>query len=105
MSKFHLFWFTIFFFPCIIIITAFSDDKSNLPHELRKFTAYFYQRELELFDYLPIMYHANTRFRLLPTFASVLREKIRRHASFTKILANYNSEESLITAVYDKNII
>ena len=25
-------------------------------------------------------------------------------ASFTKILANYTSEESLITAVYDKNI-
>ena len=40
--------------------------------------------------------------RLLPTFASVLLEKIRTRASFTKILANYMSEEHL---VYNKNII
>ena len=33
------------------------------------------------------------------------REKIRARASFTKMLANYTSEESLITGVYDKNII
>ena len=38
--------------------------------------------------------------RLLPTFAGVLREKkIRTRASFTKILANYISEESLLTEV------
>ena len=43
--------------------------------------------------------------RLLPTFAGVLREKIRMRATFTKILANYTSEESLINAVYDKKII
>ena len=43
--------------------------------------------------------------RLLPIFASDLREKIRQRASFTKILANYISEESLINADYDKNII
>ena len=36
--------------------------------------------------------------RSLPTFAAVLREKIRTHASFTKILTNYTSEKSLITA-------
>ena len=47
----------------------------------------------------------STFLRLLPTFAGDLREKIRKHASFTKILANYMSEESLINADYDKNII
>ena len=31
--------------------------------------------------------------------------KIRTRASFTKILANYASEESLIIAVYDKNVM
>ena len=35
----------------------------------------------------------------------VLREKICTRASFTKILTNYTSEESLITAHCDKNII
>ncbi|RMX51943.1 hypothetical protein pdam_00004728 [Pocillopora damicornis] len=34
----------------------------------------------------------------------VLREKIRTRASFTKILANYASKESLIAAAYSKNI-
>ena len=46
-----------------------------------------------------------TYLRLLPTFASALQEKTRTCASFTKILANYISEESLITADYHKNII
>ena len=32
-------------------------------------------------------------------------KKIRTRTSITKILANYTSGESLITAVYDKNII
>ena len=31
-------------------------------------------------------------------------EKIRTRTSFTKILANYTSEESLITVVYDENL-
>ena len=44
-------------------------------------------------------------FRLLPNFAGVLWEKIRTRTSFTIILSNCISEESLITAVYDKNII
>ena len=35
----------------------------------------------------------STSSRLLP-FMGVLREKIRLHASFTKILANYISEEA-----------
>ena len=43
--------------------------------------------------------------RLLPTFAGVFQEKICTHASFTKILANYISEESLLNVDYDKNII
>ena len=43
--------------------------------------------------------------RLLPTFAGVLREKIRMRASFNKILTNYTSEESLINVVYNKNIV
>ena len=43
--------------------------------------------------------------RLLPNFAGVLWEKIRTRTSFTIILSNCISEESLITAVYDKNII
>ena len=42
-------------------------------------------------------FRSNERYlRLLPTFAVVLREKIRVCASFTKMLANYISEESLI---------
>ena len=40
--------------------------------------------------------------RLIPTFEGVLLEKIRTRVSFTKILANYTSEESLITADYDE---
>ena len=43
--------------------------------------------------------------RLLPTFAGVLRGNIRTRASFPKILANYISEESLINAVYNENMI
>ena len=43
--------------------------------------------------------------RLLPTFAGVLRRNIRTRASFPKILANYISEESLINAVYNENMI
>ena len=35
----------------------------------------------------------------------LLWEKLRTRASFSKLLANYTSEESLINAVYDKNII
>ena len=46
-----------------------------------------------------------TYLRLLPTFASALQGKTHTCASFTKILANYISEESLITADYHKNII
>lgn len=38
----------------------------------------------------------DVELRLLPTFAGILQEKIRTR---TKILANYTSEESLITAV------
>ena len=39
-------------------------------------------------------------------YMDVLREKIRTRASFTKILVNYKSaEESLINAVYNKNVI
>ena len=44
-------------------------------------------------------------FKLLPSFAGVLQEKISTHASLTKIIANYISEESLIDADYNKNII
>ena len=40
--------------------------------------------------------------RLLPTFAGVLRGENRTRASFSKILANQASEESLINAVHDK---
>lgn len=40
--------------------------------------------------------------RLLPTFVGVLWEKIHMRTSFTKTLANYTSQESLITAVYNK---
>ena len=43
--------------------------------------------------------------RLLPTFVGVPRGKNCTRASFTKILANYISEESLIAAAYDKNIV
>ena len=43
-------------------------------------------------------------FRLLPSFAGVLQEKICMHASLTKIIANYISEESLINADYYKKI-
>ena len=35
-------------------------------------------------------------------FAGVLREKIRTRVSFTKLLANYTSKESLMTTNYDK---
>ena len=42
---------------------------------------------------------------LVYTFVVVLREKIRTLANFIKILANYTSKESLITAEYDKNTI
>ena len=42
---------------------------------------------------------------LLPTFADVLREKIRTPVSFNKILTNHTSEESSVNVVYDKNII
>ena len=45
-----------------------------------------------------------TSLRSLP-FVGVLREKIRSRTSFTKILANYVSEESFINAVYYKNIL
>ena len=43
--------------------------------------------------------------RLLPTFAGILRKKIRTRAGFNKILTNYISEKSLINGVYDKNIV
>ena len=46
----------------------------------------------------------STRSGLLPTCAGVLREIIPTR-SFSRILANHTSEESLITADYDKNII
>ena len=46
----------------------------------------------------------STRLGLLPTCAGVLREIIPTR-SFSRILANHTSEESLITADYDKNII
>lgn len=52
--------------------------------------------------YLPLEHKF---LRILPTFAVSFGKKIRTHASFTKILANCISEETLITAVYDKNII
>ena len=45
------------------------------------------------------------KLRLLPAFAGVLRENFRMRASFSKILAYYISEESLINLDYDKNII
>ena len=51
----------MFYSLSIIIIANFSDDKLNSPHGLRKFTVYFYQRKLKLCDYLPIMYHTDTR--------------------------------------------
>ena len=37
-------------------------------------------------------------------FAGVLREKIRTRVSFTKLLANYTSKESLMTTNYHKNL-
>jgi len=40
--------------------------------------------------------------RLLPTFAGVLREKIRTRASSNKTPTNYRSEEGLINVIYDK---
>ena len=43
--------------------------------------------------------------RLLPTFASVLWEKIRTRASLSETLANYISKESRVNVLYDKNII
>ena len=46
----------------------------------------------------------STRLGLLPTCAGVLREIIPTRI-FNRILANHTSEESLITADYDKNII
>ena len=42
------------------------------------------------------------QLRLLPTFAGVLKEKVRTRTSFNKILTNYTSEDSLINVVYDK---
>ena len=47
----------------------------------------------------------DVELRLLPTFAGIPQEKIRTRTIFTKILANYTSEESLITAVYNENMI
>ena len=41
--------------------------------------------------------------RLLPTFAGVLREKVRTRASFNKTPTNYISGKSLINVVEDKN--
>ena len=52
---------------------------------------------------LMAIYHYN--LRLLSIFAGVLREKNLFVCSFTKIIANYTSEESLINAVCDKHII
>ena len=49
-------------------------------------------------------YKSDKELMLLPIFAGVLWEKIRTRASFTKILANYASKESLIAAAYGKNI-
>ena len=46
--------------------------------------------------------HVRFPLRLLPTFAGVLRKKIRTRAGFNKILTDYISEESLINGVYDK---
>ena len=43
--------------------------------------------------------------RLVPTFAGVLREKIRTCAGFNKIPTNYISEKSLTNGVYDKSIV
>ena len=43
--------------------------------------------------------------RTLPTFADALSKKNRTRASFKKPLANYISLESLINAVFGKNII
>ena len=58
---------------------------------------------------LSMQYHLLLLFgqglRLLPTFAGVLRKKIRTRAGSHKILTNYISEESLINGVYDKNIV
>ena len=42
---------------------------------------------------------------LLPTFVGIFQEKICSHVSFTKILANYISEKSFISAVSDKNML
>ena len=55
-------------------------------------------------NFRPSVHREN--LRLLLTFVGVLREKkIHRRACFTKILTNYTLEESLLSAVYDENII
>ena len=43
--------------------------------------------------------------RLLPTFESVIWEKIRTRACLSKTLTNYISKESWVNVHYDKNII
>ena len=43
--------------------------------------------------------------RLLPTFAGVLREKIRLRASFTKILGNFILDKNGNNCSFDKNLI
>ena len=43
--------------------------------------------------------------RLLPTFAGVLREKIRTRASFTKIQGNCILDNNVNNCTFDKNLI
>ena len=64
-------------------------------------------RTFKILDLSPIRtwLHVNLDLSLRPTFAGVFRENIRKRASFTKILANYTSDESLLTADYHKNIL
>ena len=52
-----------------------------------------------------IKIHASkqNKLRLLPTFASALREKNRARATFNKIPTNYISVESLTNVLYEKN--
>ena len=43
--------------------------------------------------------------RLLPTFAGILREKIRTRASFTKIQGNFILDNNVNNWSFDKDLI
>ena len=93
-----------------VLSLSLNSDKLNIFHLIKKkknglSDANSRFREEEVREEAKYNVHdESTRLGLLPTCAGVLREIIPTR-SFNRILANHTSEESLITADYDKNII